>query len=158
MLDFEYCTPSKYPNHPQHCVDWLGEAVGHAKELWYGRDGAGKGPEPWPMPRNPVIYTYPYYAQRHQPALSLSEVGQYHLCWASYKPGKILQDAKSIPAHSVEKPWERATLCQHKGNDGRVPGIPWACDMQVFLGSQGEWDQFLGINKPPALEIFEVKE
>jgi len=149
MLDWEYCTPSKYQNHPQHCVDWLGRALEKADDLWY----------PNQSPRVPCVYTYPYYAKQHQPGLALqSTFGTgVPLCLASYTPGTVLANAEQIPSHQVPKPWLRATLCQHNGNDGRVPGIPGACDMQVALMSQGEWDEFLGIKKPPALETFDVK-
>ncbi len=145
MSDWEFCTASKYPNHPQHCVDWITAFAARVEKLWYPDNDslvlAGF------QPRLPVIYTYPYYSAGHQPSLGASGVGKYPLCYASYTPGVDLHPSR-IPDHKLPKPWSVWTLCQHKGSDGRVPGVPVPCDMQVANMTRTEWLQFLGLNRP----------
>ncbi len=60
-----------------------------------------------------------------------------------------------IPVHALPKPWAQWALCQHKGNDGRVPGVTGACDMQVFNGSSAEFALFRGLNRPTAAGLSE---
>ncbi len=151
MADWEFCTATRYPNHPTHCVTWIETFLQRCTELWYPDN------DHCSVPRLPVIYTYPYYAAGHQPALASSELGKYPLCYASYTTGTTLQPSR-IPDHPLPKPWLKWTLCQHKGNDGRVPGIVGACDMQVFNSTSGDWDQFLGLVRPPHLTVKDVKE
>ncbi len=168
MCDWEYCTPSHYTNnpeyplgHPGHCVWWIVTFMEAVTKLWYpdnalALNGVGDGRI---NPRLPVIYTYPNYSTTHQPHLGQAKgkINIYPLCYASYTPGTKLQPTR-IPDHPLPKPFTSWTLCQHKGNDGRVPGIVGACDMQVFNGSQGEFDTFCGVLKPVHNSLFEVKE
>ncbi len=146
MMDWEFCTASKYPNHPQHCVDWIEAFAARVTKLWYPDNDtlqlAGL------RPRLPTIYTYPVYAGGHQPALQMSQsLGGYPLTFASYTQGVPLQPTR-IPDHPIPLPWKSWTLCQHKGNEGRVPGVPGACDMDVFNGSAADFAAFRGINRP----------
>ncbi len=145
MCDWEFCTPSKYKDHPQHCVDWLVSFAGEVKRLWYPHED-----------RQPIIYTYPNYSGMHQPSLEHANVALsvFGLCFASYTPGQVLQRKDQIPAHPLPKPWTSWTLCQHKGNDGRVPGVTGACDMSVFNGSSADFARFRGIDRPGGPQIF----
>lgn len=158
MIDWEFCTPSKYNPHPLHCVKWLQKFASKAKELWYER-----------VPRFPVIYTYPYYSNGHQPALSeAGDLSKYPLCFASYKgvsdgrgyrlvPWLPTEDAN--PFAAIPKPWSKWTLWQYSGNNGlKVPGISFDCDRQLFNGTSGEFQDFLGIVKPVHQTELEVKE
>ncbi len=154
MLDWEYCTPSKYTDHPQHCVDWIQRASRAVDELWYP---AGQ--------RLSVCYTYPNYAKLHQPALEKSGMDSRPLCYASYKSdgrGQLmpwLPLASEAPLHKVPAPWTKATLVQYSGDKGLpVPGIAGDCDRQVFLGSHGDFDSFCGIIRENVQESHRASE
>lgn len=154
MMDWEFCTPSKYPNHPKHCVTWIKKFARKVTELWYP-DNAHRR-----IPRLPVLYSYPNYCGTHQPALSEEvELGEFPLCYASYKSkpnGKgsyelvpWLPSPEQGPLHAIPKPFTRWTLWQYSGDKGlRVPGISVDCDRQLFNGSQGDWAEFLGMIRP----------
>ena len=147
MIDWEFCTPSRYTDHPKHCVGWLEKAVKRATELWYPGNAslqlAGRSP------RLPTIYTFPVYAEVHQPMLGQSELGGYPLTYASYKVGKWLPNRGQMPLHKLPNPFQRALLWQYSGNGGyKVPGTAGDCDRQVFTGSSGEWKDFLGLERP----------
>lgn len=159
MIDWEFCTPSKYNPHPFHCVNWLERMAKHVTELWYPGNIHRK------CPRLPVLYTYPNYAATHQPALQKSVVGIYPLCLASYKSdskGKLvpwLPKETDQPFVEVPQPWAKWTLWQYSGNNGApVPGVPGDCDRQVFYGSQGDWAEFRGLVRPVHQSTFEVKD
>ncbi len=145
MMDWEFCTPSKYPDHPQHCVTWIERFAARVTKLWYP-DNSDLLLAGFPA-RLPVLYTYPFYAAGHQPQLGGSGLAKYPLCYASYSTGTALQPDR-IPDHKLPSPWTTWTICQHKGNDGRVPGVKGACDMQVFNGNSADWAAFRGINRP----------
>lgn len=136
MVDWEFCTPTKYPNHPNHCVTWAENFCQQVKFNWYGVDDK----------RLPCIYTYPVYGLNHQPALKGSVLGVYPLAYASY-PGRkeyVPDDISELPFHPVLQPWAEATLCQYSGNNGAtVPGIG-TCDRQAYLGK--DFDSFCGLN------------
>lgn len=154
MVDWEFCTPSKYSAHPTHCVQWLERFLRTATGLWYPENAHRK------LPRFPVVYTYPTYAACHQPALGASlELGQCPLAFASYKPGKWLPGANQTAVHQVPKPWASNTLWQYSGDGGLpVPGIVGDCDRQLFNGSSGDWDDFRGIARPVSEYVKDVIE
>lgn len=147
MIDWEHCTkPSK-----AQCVDWLRKAAKKAEELWYPQNDSTVAFENGWKARKPVVYTYPYYAQSHQPDLSIAEeLGEYPLCFASYKSkGQKLLPWYPLPGeaplHKVPKPWDKALLVQYSGNNGlKVPGISVDCDRQVFTGTGEDWERFVG--------------
>ncbi len=144
MADWEYCTPAKYSDHPKHCVSWIAAFLKECKELWYG-------PMVKPSGRLPVLYTYPSYGSSHQPALAQEpSLGEYPLCWASYRrDGAIPLTVGQAAVHKVPGNWSNWTLCQYSGDKGvRVPGVPGACDRQVFSGSSGDFAVFTGLSRP----------
>jgi GH25 family lysozyme M1 (1,4-beta-N-acetylmuramidase) len=147
LIDWEHCTPSVYKNHPQHCVGWLETALGTAQELWYPNNYNSI------LRRYVAVYTYPNYASGHQPALGQQEwIGVHPLCYASYRRGQWMptEDMTHCPEHGVPKPWLGPRLWQYSGDGGlRVPGIEMDCDRQLFNGSSGEWQDFLGVLRPP---------
>ncbi len=150
MADWEHCTPSHYPDHPQHCVSWIAAFLREAKGLWYGHGS-----------RSPVIYSYPNYCGLHQPALARElELGAYPLCYASYRQdGGIPLTVGQAVVHPIPRPWTKWALCQYSGNVGvRVPGVPGPCDRQVFNGASGDFAMFLGIPRPVSSGTFDVKE
>ncbi len=150
MADWEYCTPSNYPNHPQHCVSWIAAFLKECKELWYGA-----------VDRLPVIYSYPAYCWAHSPALAKElALGEYPLCYASYREdGSIPLLAREAVVHALPKPFTRWSLCQYSGNTGQpVPGVAGPCDRQAFNGTSGDFAAFCGIGRPSAPTSFRVKE
>ena len=160
MVDWEYCTPSKYADaelypegHPQHCVDWLATFLAHVMELWYP-DNANRL-----LQRFPVVYTYPTYSGAHQPALAAKkELNGYPLAYASYKLGPWLPKEGQGPLHHLPLPFSHWTLWQYSGDLGLpVPGIAGACDRQVFNGTGAEWDNFRGVRRDVSASSYQVK-
>ena len=49
----------------------------------------------------------------------------------------------------------KVIACQYSGTAGYwTPGIDQDCDRNVFFGSQGDWAEFRGLDRPPANEEF----
>lgn len=141
MLDWEFCTPSKYKDHPKHCVGWLETALGAIQELWYpnNKDRINK--------RYGVVYTYPNYSSQHQPDLGNQVwIANHPLCFASYSGSKALPPEGHVTYHNTPKPWSKAILTQYSGNVGmQVPGVVGACDRDLFNGNETEWKELLGL-------------
>lgn len=157
MIDWEFCTKPT----SKECVAWLAAAAEAATKLWYPQNDSVKARnEPSFIERLPVIYTYPDFSNRHQPELSGSGVGKHPLCYASYKSKYDPIEKKSslvpwypeegqAPLHPIPQPWTKATLWQYSGNNGLpVTGVSGSCDRQLFLGTEGEWKDFLGLPRP----------
>lgn len=144
MADWEFCTASRYINHPQHCVDWIGTFLKTTEGLWYPNNADRL------VPRLSVLYSFPNYCRSHQPALEQSRLGENPLCFASYREdGSIPVSGLAVIVHQIPKPWNKWTLCQYSGDKGRsVPGIRGACDRQVFNGTTQEFAAFRGIYRP----------
>lgn len=150
MLDWEFCTPGHYTpangfqdGHPAHCVNWLVKAQEHATRLWY--PGNDRRELDGNSRREAVVYTYPNYSATHQPALGMAlSLGTKPLVFASYTFGSDMPSRAHIPAHKIPAPWQKATMVQVKGNDGRLPGLVGACDIDCFLGSEKDWRVHLG--------------
>jgi len=153
MIDWEFCRNDSAGNplSSKQCVDWLKAAAAKATKLWYPGNAelilAGE------MPRKPVIYTYPYYGDQHQPELGLAEeLSSYPLCLASYKsagmellPWDPLKEGKYKPLHKLPAPWKDWTLWQYSGNKGmKVPGVIPDCDRQLFAGGTEKLLRFAG--------------
>lgn len=147
MIDWEYCTkPSK-----NLCVDWLVGAAAKAEKLWYPGNDSKDAFDQGKKPRYPVIYTFPWYAESHQPDLgNQALLKDFPLCFASYKSQgqKLLPwypKSGEAPLHKVPKPWDKALLVQYSGDNGLpVPGIDVTTDRQVFTGTGEDWELFLG--------------
>lgn len=160
MIDWEH---SAYTD--EFNVEWLVRAVTEARKLWY----------PWyskHQDRKVVVYSYPDFCRRHQQWLSkypeLSEMSDF--CFASYKSVAPTPDNKwgltpwyptgngDLPLHTLPKPWTEAKLVQYSGNRGmRVPGVSVDCDRMMFCGSQGDFSDFLAIERKPNILEFEIK-
>lgn len=147
MIDWEFCTKPA----PSQCVDWLDRAARAATELWYPLNDSEAAREQGWKKRFPVIYTYPDFARRHQPALGNSTpLSEFPLCFASYKSKgpKLVPWYPAngeAPIHKIPSPWERALLVQYSGNNGLpVPGVTGYCDRQVFTGTGEDWEGFVG--------------
>lgn len=164
MVDWEHCTPQRYPNHPQHCVDWVTQNLQSVTRLWYP-DNHDRV-----IRRYPVLYSYPVYCGSHQPALACSRLNEYSLCYASYK--SVYDESKKAhvlvgwlptaeqgPLHKLPEPFTNWTLWQYSGNNGlAVPGIRGDCDRQVFSGSSADFARFCGINRVHEVNEWKVKE
>lgn len=149
MMDWEYTSNPSAWN-----VEWIVRFAKRCKELWYPNSN-----------RMPILYTYPYFAGQHQQfGLAESGLEAYPLDYASYKSkGKDLvpwyPEAGQLPLHKVPKPWTKATMVQYSGNNGKkVPGVIPDCDRQMFLGSQGEFAEFLGLSRPPHYMEWETND
>lgn len=161
MADWEFCTPERYSNHPAHCVDWIEKFTARCDELWYPNNDVLS------VPRKTVLYTFPDYARRHQPVLSRSvPLAGRPLCYASYasepdgKGGYRLKgwlpSADRAPLHQTPAGLSGPVLWQYSGNNGyKVPGIKPDCDRQVFMGTEAEFQVFLG---RPAVRPVDVVE
>lgn len=97
------------------------------------------------------LYTYKWFGETMQPALERSRLAELTDLWFAYYNGRNepfapLRDAVPL---DVPKPWPRATLWQYGGNGGyRVPGVPGACDRNLFMGSEEDFrTRMLGL--PP---------
>lgn len=168
MLDWEYSKTIAQAGEEgrkarKWNVQWLMKAALTAKELWYPRQNSH---------RRPIVYTYPWFAIEHKDYLQdcgIEEVAD--LCFASYKSGPITAANKwgllpwyptdsQLPIHKIPAPWNRShlKLVQYSGDFGLpVPGIPGYTDRQMFLGSQGEFHDFCGEERPPHLIERDVK-
>lgn len=145
MVDWEFCTPSKYTDssayplgHPAHCVRFAEAFMEAVTNLWYPNNVERL------VPRFPVLYSYPFYCGSHQPALGKSGLGKYPLCYASYGTrGYVPSSQHELPSHKIHEPWKSWQMCQYSGNTGApVPGVQGACDRLVFGGSRVMWDEF----------------
>ncbi len=157
MIDWEYCGELCLSTGHKHSVEWLVRFTRKAQELWYPNND-----------RRIVVYTYPYFAQQHQPFLKdADELRSFPLCLASYKSrGKELlgwrpwEEGRKF-LHPIPLPWteQQALLHQYSGNGGeRVPGIHGDVDREVFYGTRGEFQDFLGLKREPSSFEGPVKE
>lgn len=129
MLDWEYAENGDdgKPLTEEATVAWLVSAAAECKRIWYPYSD-----------RMPTIYTYPEFARQHQKYLDLAtELSQYPLTLAGYPQ-----------LHKPPKPWTKVTIHQYAGNDGRAPGVAVACDRDRFLGTDEEFEYFLGLPRP----------
>lgn len=100
----------------------------------------------------PVLYTYPSFAQKLQPALGKSSrLGLCPLWIAQYRS---VTDAWVPPLGAkpiIPKPWTDWTIWQYSGNGGfRVPGIVGDCDRNMFQGDFAALRRFFGRVDPDA--------
>lgn len=132
---------------PKDIVSWGERFMARARELWYGTNSV----------RLPILYTYPYFAKSLQPYLKDSKLTEYPLWIANYKSDAAGKLVGWYPT-DTDKPmatdgWDNPTIWQYSGNNGlRVPGIAVDCDRDLFLGSRGAWEEFLG-QVTPALSV-----
>ncbi len=83
----------------------------------------------------PMLYTYPWFLQTALDAAKgdYSELGRFPLWYANYK-------AKPKPP----APWSKITIQQYAGDNGKCHGVPGACDLNRFLGSETDLRKFMG--------------
>lgn len=94
----------------------------------------------------PILYTYPSFAQKLQPALAAStRLGMCPLWIAQYRS---VTEAWVPPPNGkpiVPKPWLDWAIWQYSGNGGfRVPGIVGDCDRNLFKGDYAALRRFFG--------------
>ncbi len=125
MLDWEFAVNGDdgRPLAKSDTVRWAMDAMDEAQELWYPNGD-----------RMPTIYTFPFFAGERQPWLGqCSKLADYPLTLAAY-PTLI----------TPPKPWDKVTIHQYIGNGGRVPGVTPDCDRDRFMGSEDDFQRFLG--------------
>lgn len=83
----------------------------------------------------PVLYTYPWFLKTVLDAAEgdYSELARFPLWYATY--GK---------EPNPPGPWEKVTIWQYAGNNGKCPGVTGACDLNRFLGTDEEFRRFTG--------------
>jgi lysozyme len=152
MLDFEFVTQTA----PKEAVEWVERFALAVDNLWYPSNrhvratlareplsGPGEGTH---ATRQPLIYTYPNFAQKMEPYLSSSILTRLPLCMASYgsheRPWYPNEGQKPVMA----KGWQDWKLWQYSGNKGmRVPGVKVDCDRLLFKGSEDDLREFAGL-------------
>lgn len=104
----------------------------------------------------PGWYTYPNFGSSLVPHIEgseLSATGRYWFHLARYRGNKA-PEARWYPRDDqrpdlVPKGCPEPILWQYSGNGGYpVPGVPGDCDRNVFIGSSGDWQDFLGLDRP----------
>lgn len=105
--------------------------------------------------QKPGWYTFPFFAASLQPALEGSQLARSWFLHLARYAGNKAPEARFYPKDGqtptmVPKGCPGPILWQYSGNGGYpVQGVAGDCDRNVFLGSQGEWADFLGIDRPP---------
>ncbi len=130
MLDWEFAKNGEdgTPLKKSETVKWAAKAMAAAKIMWYPDND-----------RMPTLYTFPFFAYERQPWLGNEEVlGKYPLTLAAYP---------TLPIE-LPKPWNKVTIHQYVGNGGRVAGVSTDCDRDRFLGSEEDFQRFLGYREP----------
>ncbi len=131
MLDWEFSVNGTdgQPIKKSDSVIWALKAMDAMWNLWYSLGV-----------RRPTLYTFPYFAAERQPWLGMTpELSAYPLTLAAYPT-----IGKQIP-----RPWTKATIHQYIGNGGRVPGVKVDCDRDRFLGSEDDFQRFIGNTVTP---------
>ena len=164
---YGFCRPSQ--GNPREQAKRLYEAMGDtfecrtvidlesAPDVWTAAQLVAFGEEfadeiaSWGIAQ-PILYTYPSFAQKMQPALGASTrlamcplwIAQYRSVTEAWVPPI---GAKPI----VPKPWANWSIWQYSGNGGfRVPGIIGDCDRNLFQGDFAALRRFFGRVDPDA--------
>lgn len=126
MLDWEYARtgPDGRMLTDKQVVDWLVTSIQACEELWYPENERG---------RKPTVYSYPDFIQHHPLIKEHARLAEYPLTYAGYP------NLWPAPA-----PWSKVTIHQYSGNGGHVSGVSTDCDRDRFLGSEEEYQLFLG--------------
>ena len=143
MMDLEYATETLKKKGPQYVVDWgvrfILTCQAEMKKLHLKQ-------EPW-------WYTFPNFAAQLQPALKNSLLARTKLNLARYRSNTAPKAAWYPPdgwrPDLVPEGCTELVMCQYSGNHGYwTPGINQDCDRNVFFGSQGDWAEFRGLDRP----------
>ena len=146
LIDFEYV----HDLHPKEQCQWLDAFVDEVEAKWYP-DNKMKQAYNDPHIRLPAIYLFPYFAKSMQPYLGKTRATRCPLHMAFY-PGGIPNDNATPPTTDG---WTRPLLWQYSGNGGvKVPGIVPDCDRDRFMGTEEEFQAFLG-NYPRPVDSIE---
>lgn len=144
MMDLEFAKKTQAEKGPAYVVTW-GERFlltmrAELKKLQ--------------LKQVPGWYTFPNFAQGLQPFLDRSTV----LCEAPFWLARYRANAAPLAAWYPPDHWKptlvpkgikRLVACQYSGTAGYwTPGISQDTDRNVFFGSQGDWAEFRGLDRP----------
>lgn len=152
MMDLEFATGTLAKNGPGYVVRWGEQFMltlrAEMKRLH--------------LKQVPWWYSFPNFAAQLQPFLSQSTV----LCEAPFNlaryrsntaPGAAWYPPDGWKPTLVPKGIQNLKACQYSGTAGYwTPGIDQDTDRNVFFGSQGDWAEFRGLDRPAAQEQFPV--
>lgn len=85
-----------------------------------------------------ILYSFPYFLRERMVALQGSPLGNYDLNIAGYN------GLNAPPPSLVGLPWKLSRVHQYVGNGGVVPGVPTDCDRDRFMGTEEEFQEFIG--------------
>lgn len=150
MMDLEFATSTLKSKGPGYVVRWGEQFLltirAEMKKLH--------------LKNLPMWYSFPSFCDSLQPALSASSIlmaAPFNL--ARYRANEAPRAAWYPPdgwkPGLVPKGVERLVMCQYSGTAGYwTPGIDQDVDRNVFFGSQGDWAEFRGLDRPAANEEF----
>ena len=140
LIDWEYAVNDSAgrPLSKLAVVEWLLKALQSAKTIWYPDSD-----------RKPSAYTFPEFALEHAAELASQPLlGNYPLTLAAYPSLIVPRDPP--------KPWTAVTVHQYAGNDGRVPGVATACDRDRFMGTEEDFQAYIGNSADLTLPVQET--
>lgn len=137
VLDLEYATQTLKSKGRAYVVNW---AVMFLVRL--ERELLARGQR-----RLPVLYTFPAFGQSLEPEIGI--LSRWPLMLARYANSGLFYPPDDWRPDLVPKGLRDPVVVQYSGNTGYpVPGVG-PCDRDVFIGSSGDWQDFLGLDRPP---------
>lgn len=154
MMDLEYAKETLPKKGRQYIVDWGVMFMRRVQQEMLNLH----------LKARPIWYTFPYFAGSLQPELSKSPLAtDWHLNIANYRsqtaPLAAWYPPDGYVPPRVPKGCRKPIMTQYSGNAGYwVPGINQDVDRNIFFGSQGDWAEFRGVDRPVHSTEYEVKE
>lgn len=149
MMDLEFAKKTQAEKGAKYVVDWgvmfMITMENEMKKLH--------------LKQVPWWYSFPTFLGGLQPHLSSSAlVSRWGLNLARYRSNSAPKAAWYPPDEwrpDLAPKGAKVIACQYSGTAGYwTPGIDQDCDRNVFFGSQGDWAEFRGLDRPPANEEF----
>lgn len=143
MMDLEYAKQTQASKGAKYVVDW---GVKFMLTLEAEMLKLHLRSKPW-------WYTFPNFASGLQPHLSQSVLcGRWGLNLARYRANDAPKAAwypKDDWRPDLVPKNAKLVACQYSGKAGYwTPGIQQDTDRNVFFGSQGDWAEFRGLDRP----------
>lgn len=143
MMDLEFATQTLKSKGAQYVVDWgvrfMLTMQAEMKKLH--------------LRQEPFWYSFPHFMSQLEPALSKSMLAQAKFNLARYR-GNAAPLAAWYPPDGwtptlLPKAFTGLVMCQYSGTAGYwTPGIDQDTDRNVFFGTQGDWAEFRGLDRP----------
>ncbi len=143
MMDLEFAKETLGKKGPDYVVNWGVRFIltlqAEMKKLH--------------LEKEPMWYSFPNFMASLEPYLSKSMLAQCQFSLARYRANSAPRAAWYPPdgwrPDLLPKAFTRLVMCQYSGKAGYwVPGIDQDCDRNVFFGSQGDWAEFRGLDRP----------